>query len=67
MQLLTRHQDHMNIHLARNRLISVTSADDFVNSLSQQQYCRFSRTLHTQAGKTPQGTTPTQLGLPVRN
>ncbi|MCU0238149.1 MAG: hypothetical protein MUC29_01805, partial [Pyrinomonadaceae bacterium] len=32
MQSLTRHPDRMNINLARNRKICVTSADDFVSS-----------------------------------
>jgi hypothetical protein len=31
MQPIARHPDHMNIHLARNILVSVTTANDFVS------------------------------------
>jgi hypothetical protein len=31
MQPIIRHPDRMNMHIARNRLVSVTTANDFVS------------------------------------
>jgi hypothetical protein len=31
MEPITHHPDHMNIHLARNSLVSVTTASGFVS------------------------------------